>query len=137
MTLLLLWHKLVFKSNVASNTLATNHTFLNIADFFYISMFWRQLFHLFLADWEFPSLGIKQFQAGCGTAPTIIFHCFFLMQKMIYILTDSASLAPSHRSNGGLAVHPAAPALTVSFSLSVFLLLTDCIWRFFPPIPSL
>lgn len=35
--------------------------------------FWRQLFHLFLAEWGFPSLGINQFHAGCGTAPTIIF----------------------------------------------------------------
>lgn len=35
--------------------------------------FWRQLFHLFLAVWGFPSLGINQFHAGCGIAPTIIF----------------------------------------------------------------
>lgn len=35
--------------------------------------FWCQLFHLFLADWGFPSLGINQFHAGCGIATTIIF----------------------------------------------------------------
>lgn len=70
--------------------------------------FWRQLFHLFLADWGFPSLGIKQFQAGCGTAPTIIFSCFFLRQKIIYLLMDSASLAQSqaHWSKRGLGCAP-------------------------------
>lgn len=79
--------------------------------------FWRQLFHLFLADWGFPSLGIKQFQAGCGIAPMIIFPCFFLRLKMIYLLMDSTSwhgARPTDRRED-LAVHPTAPSLTASF----------------------
>lgn len=82
--------------------------------------FWRQLFHLFLADWGFPSLGIKQFQAGCGIAPTIIFSCFFLRQKMIYLLMDSASLAQSqaHWSKRGLGC---TPCCSLSLSRCLFL----------------
>lgn len=43
--------------------------------------FCHQLFHLLLAGWEFLSLGIKQFQAGCGTAPEIIFFQFLFQAE--------------------------------------------------------
>lgn len=101
--------------------------------------FWRQLFHLFLADWGFPSLGIKQFQAGCGIAPTIIFSCFFLRQKMIYLLTDSASLAQSQArwSKRGLGCTPCCSLshclfLSVSLPPSPYCLYLEIL----SPIPS-
>lgn len=58
-------------------TVAPYQTFLNIDESFsFFFSFCHQLFHLLLASWEFPSLGIKQFQAGCGTVPEIIFFQF-------------------------------------------------------------
>lgn len=90
------------------------------------SLFWRQLFHLFLADWGFPSLGIKQFQAGGGIAPMIIFCCFFLRQKMIYLLMDSVSLAQSqaHWSKRGLGCTPCSSLSHCLFLSSLFFLPT-------------
>lgn len=71
----------LFKFTVAFRTVATNQAFLNIDEDFSFLFFckWHHLFHLFLADWGFPSLGIKKFQSGSGITPIIFF--FFRGKK--------------------------------------------------------
>lgn len=63
--------------------------------FLFSFFFLRQLFHLFLADWGFPSLGIERLQAGCGIAPTIIFPVSFSGKKWV---TSSWTLLHWHRA---------------------------------------
>lgn len=60
----------LFKSTVAFRTVATNLAFLNINEGLFK---WHHLFHLFLADWGFPSSEIKKFQSGRGITPIIFF----------------------------------------------------------------
>lgn len=101
--------------------------------------FCHQLFHLFLANWGFPSLGIKQFQAGCGIVPAIFFFLspvFFSGRKWF---TSSWTALHWHRARltdrrEDLVLHPAASFHAALFCfLCIFLLMSVPPNSFFNP----